>query len=229
MTATVHPDSVLEALLARKPRAQRVDNLKLVHSVCAAQHASKAEISVAAVGKLVEAAGGMKARALYNAASEDYRTLIEAWRTFSGPFRPPSTETRATRDDEWLMRIDDPAVRSLVQAAFIERDKLRAELNLVKSVTHITVDRRPVQILPADSTPTLNPASLKLTPSERDALEHAVSAAHLEDEGWSEGKHGEVLNQRGRKVFEPGFTKAIRKVLRATQGTTPPRRPDLSA
>jgi hypothetical protein len=218
MTSTMHPDTVLEALLARKPRAQRVKNLMLLHSVCAAQNASKAEISIATVGKLVEAAGGMKARALYNAASEDYRTLIEAWRTVSGPTKSPSVEARQTRDDEWLKRIDDPAVRSLVQAAFIERDKLRMELNLLKSVTHITVDRRPVQVLPADSRPALSLGGLQLTSSERGALEHAVSDEHLRDEGWSEGKHGEVFNELGRRVFEAGFTKAIRKVLRFAEG-----------
>ncbi|MCY0852813.1 gamma-mobile-trio protein GmtX [Cupriavidus sp. D39] len=53
----------------------------------------------------------------------------------------------------------------------------------------------------------------QLTPSEREALQKAVSADFLEERGLREGSHGEIVNARGRTVFEVGFARAIRKVL----------------
>jgi hypothetical protein len=40
-----------------------------------------------------------------------------------------------------------------------------------------------------------------------------VSAEYLEERGLREGGHSEVLNERGRVVFDVGFARAIRKVL----------------
>ena len=55
--------------------------------------------------------------------------------------------------------------------------------------------------------------SAQLTPSEREALQKAVTADYLEERGLREGSHGEILNDRGRMLFEVGFARAIRKVL----------------
>lgn len=52
-----------------------------------------------------------------------------------------------------------------------------------------------------------------LTESERDALVKAISERSLEEQGWVEGSRGEIVNDRGRTVFEIGFTRAIRKML----------------
>ena len=48
---------------------------------------------------------------------------------------------------------------------------------------------------------------------EKQALDFAISREFLEQEGWTEGKNGEILNSRGRKIFDIGFANAIRKVL----------------
>lgn len=55
--------------------------------------------------------------------------------------------------------------------------------------------------------------SAQLTPSEREALQKAVSASYLEERGLKEGSHGEIVNECVRTVFEVGFARAIRKVL----------------
>ncbi|MFM5793135.1 gamma-mobile-trio protein GmtX [Aeromonas caviae] len=44
-------------------------------------------------------------------------------------------------------------------------------------------------------------------------LEKAVSPDYLEDRGLKEGSHGEIVNERGRTIFEVGFAWAIRRVL----------------
>lgn len=115
------------------------------------------------------------------------------------------------------MRIEDPAIRSIMQAIIAERDKLKAQLNVLKANTQVTVDRRPlgatIAAAPGTQPVTVLAPSTQLTPSEREALRNAVSADYLENQGLREGSHGEIVNARGRTVFEVGFARAIRKLL----------------
>lgn len=211
----IHPDAVLEALLAKGPRSQRRDNLVKMHELCRKQHSGGSrDFSLAAIGPLCEADGIIKGRALYNAASADYKALIEAWAAYAGPPGPKPQKTLAS--NEYLMRIEDPAIRSIMQAVIVERDKLKAQINLLKSQTHVTVDRRPlganVVSNPTGPVAVLTMAA-QLTPSERDALQKAIAPQFLDNQGWREGSHGELINDKGRVIFEVGFAKAIRKVL----------------
>ncbi|WP_241000715.1 gamma-mobile-trio protein GmtX [Pseudomonas viridiflava] len=118
---------------------------------------------------------------------------------------------------EYLMRIEDPAIRSIMQTAIIERDKLKAQLNLLKANTQVIVDRRPqgatiVAAPEAQPVPVLAMAA-QLTQSEREAFKKAVSSDYLEERGLREGSDGEIVNERGRIMFEVGFARAIRKIL----------------
>lgn len=214
----VHPDAVLESLLAKGGRSQRLRNLKKLHEVCRRQHDGSRDFSVAAIGRICEAEGVMKGRALYNAASADYRALFAAWAAYAGPAKPKGPAMpKALASHEYLMRIPDPAVRSIMQATIVERDKLRAQVNLLKSKTVVTIDRRPLgatiaQVSPGESVPVLM-MNAQLTDSERMALTLAISPNFLADQGWREGSHGEIVTDGGRTVFDVGFTRAIRKVL----------------
>ncbi len=157
----------------------------------------------------------MKGRALYNAQSADYKALIEAWAAYAGP--PSQKPPKTLASHEYLMRIEDPAIRSIMQSIIAERDKLKAQLNVLKSHTQVTVDRRPLGATVVSS-PGAQPVAVvttaaQLTPSEREALQKAVSAEYLADRGLKEGSHGEILNERGRTVFEVGFARAVRKIL----------------
>lgn len=212
----IHPDAVLESLLDKGGRSNRRANLAKMHELCRRQHAAGSrDFSLPTIGRLAEAEGILKGRALYNAPSADYRSLIEAWAAYAGPAVPKPQKTLASHD--YLMRIDDPAIRAIMQAVISERDRLKAQLNTLKSHTQVTVDRRPLGATVASSPGTQPVAvlalSAQLTPSEREALQKAVSPSYLEDRGLKEGSHGEIVNERGRTVFEVGFTRAIRKVL----------------
>jgi hypothetical protein len=206
----IHPDSVLESLLAKGGRSHRQANLVKMHELCRRQHATGSrDFSRAMIGRLAEADGIMKGRALYNAQSADYQTLIEARAAYAGPSAPKPQKTLASH--EYLMRIEDPAIRSIMQAIIAERDKLKAQLNVLKSQTHVIVDRRPLGATVASS-PGGQPVAVlhmaaQLTPSEREALQKAISADYLEE------RDGEIVNERGRTVFEVGFARAVRKVL----------------
>ena len=214
-TKDIHPDVVFESLLLKGGRSNRRTNLAKVHEVCRKVHAAGSrDFSLSAIGRLVETEGIMKGRALYNAQSADYRALIQAWAAYAGPavLKPPKT----LASHEYLWRIEDPAIRSIMQSIIAERDKLKAQLNVLKSHTQVTVDRRPMRsTATAAGTPevtVLAPAE-QLTPMERKALQKAVSAEYLDERGLREGSHGEIVNERGRVILEVGFVRAIRKLL----------------
>jgi hypothetical protein len=216
-TATdIHPDAVLESLLTKSIRSNRKTSLTKLHALCRKQHETGSRnFSVPVIGRLMEADGIMKGRALYNAQSADYRALIEAWATYAGP--PVAKPPKTLASHEYLMRIEDPSIRSIMQAIIVERDRLKAQLNVLKSHACVTVDRRPLGATIATASGAqpvvVLTMSEQLTPSEREALQKAVSPEYLEDRGLREGSHGEILNEHGRTLFDVGFARAIRKVL----------------
>jgi hypothetical protein len=104
---SIHPNAVLESLLAKGGRSNRRANLVKMHDLCRRQHeAGSRDFALPTVGRLAEAEGIMKGRALYNAQSADYKALIEAWAAYSGPPAPKPAKMLASH--EYLMRIEDP-------------------------------------------------------------------------------------------------------------------------
>ncbi|WLH36088.1 gamma-mobile-trio protein GmtX [Pseudomonas sp. FP2196] len=212
----IHPDAVLEALLAKGGRSNRRANLAKMHELCRKHYEARSrDFSLPAIGRLAEAGNVMKGRALYNAQSADYRVLIEAWAAYAGPPVPKPAKVLASH--EYLIRIEDPAIRSIMQAVIAERDKLKAQLNVLKANTQVTVDRRPlgatIPVAPGMQSVAVLALSAQLTPSERDSLQKAISPEYLGERSLHEGSHGEIINERGRTIFEVGFARAIRKIL----------------
>jgi hypothetical protein len=104
-----------------------------------------------------------------------------------------------------------------MEGVIIERDKLLKENNLLRTLPRGIIDKRPLGATiayteDAQSVAVLN-IGARLTESERSALRKAVDVEVLADNGWVEGSHGEILNDRGRTLFDVGFATAIRKVL----------------
>ncbi|MYM81813.1 alpha/beta hydrolase [Duganella sp. FT50W] len=206
MVQAKHPDIHLAELISKGGRPVKLRNLQAIHELCRAQYeAGTRDFSVASIGKLCERAGILTARGLYNAPLADYRALIESWAAYAGPSIPKPVKQLASED--YLMRIDDPAIRAIVQGVIAERNKLKAQLNTLKANTTIVVDRRPLQA------PASHGTSAVFTDSERKALSKAVSPEFIESQGWREVDFGEVVNSRGRTVFDPGFASGIRKLL----------------
>lgn len=214
----IHPDAVLEALLAKGGRSQRIGNLQKVHEICRRLHAGTKDLSIASVGRVCEAEGVLKGRVLYNATSGDYVILISAWAGFLGMDNPKrQAPPQSPVSHEFLMRIEDPAIRSIMQATIVERDRLRAQLNMLKSHTEVVIDRRPLgaALVPGSNDQPIAVFTIgaQLTDSERESLKGAISEPFLRDQGWREGLHGEIVTEKGRTLFNIGFTNAIRKVL----------------
>lgn len=216
----VHPDDVLKALLEKGHKSNKVANLKAVHEICAAQYNAQnhalRDFTLGSIGRLCEAKDVIKGRALYNAASADYVTLINAWAAFSGPssVKPPKREPAISSSHAYLLRIEDPAIRSIMQATISERDKLKQQVNILKSQTKVVIDQRPLGATIATNSKNvvLLEVNARLTDSEREALRKAISKEFLADEGWTMGEDGEVLSN-GRMLYDPGYIGSIRKML----------------
>ncbi len=148
--STIHPDTVFEALLAKGNRKDKEGKLRKLHEICSIEYSRHSQgardLSVANISKLAESHGLFKARTIYNSQSSDYVELIDSWKAFNGPKENnyPKKQTDSKNRYSFLQKIDDPSVRSLCQMALIERDKLKAELNLLKSQTQVIVDMRPL-------------------------------------------------------------------------------------
>ena len=218
MSALISPHEVLASLkAAARPQKQR--NLDAVHAVCEALHkAGGSDFALATVGRMAHERGGPTPRTMYTAQSEDFRTLVKAWKDFSAAAAgKPALKVKPLAEADWVRRIDDPAVRALVAAIVAERNSLRAQINVLRANANIVIDRRPPQgsVSATPDGQVLQVVSPKqmLSDSEREALERAVSKSFLDHEGWHEGPRGEIVNDKGRRLFEHGFTAAIRKLL----------------
>lgn len=220
-TSTVHPDQVLQALIEKGNRRDKDEKLRKLHELCAEEYARHSygarDLSLANISRMAESHGLFKARTIYNKPSEDYAALINAWADYNGPKRskPLQSEKAAPAKYDFIKKIDDPVVRQLCQIAFVQRDKLKAELDLLKSQTQIVVDMRPLgaEIAKGRGNVAVIELAAQLTDSERKALEAAISIETLNHRKWSLGNEGEVADEHGRFIFLPGFASAIRKIL----------------
>ncbi|QPF72249.1 alpha/beta hydrolase [Roseateles sp. DAIF2] len=201
------PEHVLEELLEKKPRPQKCRSLIALNALCERNFESGGrDFSIALIGKLCEQQGVLKSRGLYNESAADHRRVIDAWAARAGPV--PTKKPEALATDAYIDRIDDPAIRFLVHRVIAERNKLKAQLNTLKSATKIVVDRR---VGEGDQLPFSG--KVALTNSERDALRKVISPAFLSSNGWAEIEFGEIVNDRGRTIFDPGFATGLRKLL----------------
>ncbi len=215
-TTNIHPEEVLQALLAQPRRSNVKRTLQALHELCRKHHeAGLRDFSIACIGRKAEEAGLFVSKILYNPASQPYKDLIQAWGAYAGP--PVALPPKTLASHDYLLRIEDPAIRMIMQAIIAERDMLKSQINLIKGSHLGTVDLRPLgaKIIShpeAGPTVVLMPAA-QLTEGEREALKAAISTEFLKDEGWSEGERGEIKNAKGRILFPRGFTSAIRKIL----------------
>jgi hypothetical protein len=216
--SAIHPDAILETLKAgARPQKQR--NLGIIHAVCRDLHElGSRDFSLATVGRMSEERNGMSRNALYNKTSEDFRTLVAAWATFAGePARKHTTPLKPLPEEDLLRRIDDPALRSLLGGIVAERNRLRGEINVLKANANVVIERRALpghaHVLPEGQVMHVLSPLANLTDSETAALRKAISPEFLSQEGWQKGPHGEIINAKGRTLFDVGFANAVRKLL----------------
>ena len=215
----IHPDQILQGLLNKNPRSDKVKKMKQLHELCKHEYGrspAMRDLSVANMARSAENDGILKAKSLYNVQSADYCALIEAWAAYGGPVSMPvKVKKDKLRDKyEWVQKIEDPAARTLTLMALAERDKLKAALDTIKSVTTLQIDMRPVgATLEKGAQVAVIEAGARLTDSQRKALEAAISPEVMREMDWTMGEDGEVRKKNGVFVYDPGYGTAIQQML----------------
>ena len=211
MSSRPAPDDVLASLLEAGPRPQKARALRGLHDVCKALYeVGPRDFSRGHIGKLCEEKGILKARSLYTAGSVDHVKLIQAWEDLAGPL-PPKIVDKEKPSEAYVKEIKDPVLRMLVKRDLAQLARVTAELNLLKSQTTFTVDKRPV-VESLHPLPGSTPLS-SLENFERNAVKKGISNEWLKKRGWAASELGEVVNEAGKMIFEPGFVTGIRKLL----------------
>lgn len=215
-------NTILEDLKSDKSQRTR-DSLDKLNALLEAHfNAGKKDYSIATIGRISEAHGGVGTVSIRNKTGKHFRLLIDAWATKANttmkkPLAPQSKQRGIPRDMDLLSRLDDPALRAVFGQIIAERNKLKRENHILKNNAEINIDIRPNQVIHAEQVhqgvavlPALNGL---LLPSEIEALEDAINEKKIIQRGWTVSKYGAVKDEHERPLFKNGFVIAIKKVL----------------
>jgi hypothetical protein len=209
--------------------------LRRIHEICAKRYKNGiADFSVSAVGKECESEGILKARALYNASSADYKALIDTWSVYGAShFAGSGDETGEAKLDpgtsksrsRFLPRILDPVIRTEVQNLIDERDRLQIQLHLARAekdlltlkIAENALSEQAPAKLPR-GLPLKNVSEWTLKPGDLTALKLSISAEFIKKQGWSLGPQGEIRSAGGVTLYEAGYLQGIRKLLANWKG-----------
>ena len=226
----IHPDVVYNALASKPSRSERRNALAQIHDICAERYQNGIlDFSISCIGKVCEAEGILKARVLYNAASADYKVLIDTWSLYCvSQFAGTGVEKHGENDErdisrtlnQVLSRIEDSAVRAEVLSLVDERNHLRIKLRLVEAANEALKleisTREACERMPARQPrgrPPKNGSEWTLTPGDLAALKNASSPEFIATQGWCLGPRGEVRNKLGETIHDPGYLQGLRKLL----------------
>ena len=182
----------------------------------------KKDFSIATIGRLSKANGGIGTVSIRNKSGEHFRLLIDAWATKANVSvkknpKDSSKNFKVPADMELLKRLADPAMRAVFGQIIAERNKLKAENSILKQNTEIIVDMRPNQFLYTpqveQGVEVLPALDSILLGTEIEALEDAINETKIISRCWTVTQMGAVKDENGCTLFKTGFISAIQKVL----------------
>ncbi|MGO3740612.1 gamma-mobile-trio protein GmtX [Pseudoalteromonas nigrifaciens] len=215
---------ILEDLkIGKTSRTQ--DSLNKLNALLEARfNAGEKDYSIATIGRVSKAEGGVGTVSIRNKTGEHFRLLIDAWATKANTTmkKPPVPQSRlldVPSDMDLLKRLDDPAMRAVFGQIIAEKNKLKAENRILKQSAEVVVDMRPNQIVHAEQVAQQD--TIEVLPSldglllrgDIEALEDAINEDQMARRGWTVSKYGAVKDEDGRPLFKNGFVLAIQKVL----------------
>lgn len=185
-------------------------------------NAKEKDYSIATIGRVSKADGGIGEVSIRNKTGGHFRLLIDAWATkadtnMKKPPIPHSRKNEIPTDTELLLRLNDPVMRAVVGQIIAERKKLKAENHILKQNTEVIVDMRPNQNIGAEQAhqgiQVLSTLDSLLLPSDIEALKDAIDENKMAQLGWTVSKYGAVKDENERPLFKTGFVLAIKKIL----------------
>lgn len=215
-------NTILEDLKSSKTSRTK-DSLDKLNALLEARfNAGEKDYSIATIGRVSKAEGGVGTVSIRNKTCEHFRLLIDAWATKANTTmkKPPVPQSRkldTPSDMDLLKRLDDPAIRAVFGQIIAEKNKLKAENRILKQNAEVVVDMRPNQVIHAEQVhqdvevlPSLDGVLLQ---GDIEALEDAINEDKMAQRGWTVTKYGAVKDEYERPLFKNGFVLAIQKVL----------------
>ncbi len=181
----------------------------------------------------------MKGRALYNAKSADYKTLIEAWALFS--VSQPVTHSHKNNTDaappsgpKPRHRIARNYVEVFSGAKIVSKNEgivsnLELQVTLLKAEKAIMAEKLTKEI-ELRNRPIARPRGRKplskwnLSNDDLDGLERAIEPEFLKSQGWKLDANFQVVNESGNIVFHRGFIQGVRKILAVELSASDPQK-----
>lgn len=215
-------NTILTGLKSGKASRTQVSLDKLNALLEARFKAGEKDYSIAAIGRVSKAEGGVSTVSIRNKTGEHFRLLIDAWATKANTTmkKPPVPQSRkldTPSDMDLLKRLDDPAMRAVFGQIIAEKNKLKAENRILKQNAEVVVDMRPNRVIHAEKVhqevevlPSLDGVLLQ---ADIEALEDAINEDRMAQRGWTVSKYGAVKDEHERPLFKNGFVLAIQKVL----------------
>lgn len=199
------------------------DSLNKLNALLEARfNAGEKDYSIATIGRVSKAEGGVGAVSIRNKTGEHFRLLIDAWATKVNTTmkKPPVSQSRkldTPSDMDLLKRLDDPAMRAVFGQIIAEKNKLKAENRILKQNAEVVVDMRPNQVIHTghqNQEVVILPALDRLLlPSDIESLKDAIDEQKMIERGWIVSKYGAVKDEHERPLFKNGFVLAIQKIL----------------
>ena len=215
-------NTILEDLKSGKA-SRTQDSLDKLNALLEARfNAGERDYSIAAIGRVSKAEGGVGTVSIRNKTGEHFRLLIDAWATKANTTmkKPPVPQSRkldTPSDMDLLKRLDDPAMRAVFGQIIAEKNKLKAENRILKQNVEVVVDMRPNQNIGAEQAhqgiQVLSTLDSLLLPSDIEALKDAIDENKIALLGWTVSKYGAVKDEYERPLFKTGFVLAIKKIL----------------
>lgn len=219
---SVDVNLILEDLKSNKSQRTK-DSLDKLNTLLEARfNAGEKDYSIATIGRISKADGGVGTVSIRNKTGDHFRLLIDAWATKANvtmkkPLAPQSRLRNTPSDMDLLKRLDDPALRAVFGQIIAEKNQLKEENRILKQKADVVVDMRPNQVIHAEQVhqgvtvlPTLDGL---LLPGDIEALEDAINEQKMVQRGWTVSKYGAVKDEYERPLFKNGFVLAIQKVL----------------
>lgn len=214
---------IIEELKVGKTQRTKVSLDKLNTLLEARFKAGKKDFSIATIGRVSQADGGVGTVSIRNKSGNHFRLLIEAWAakaqtTIKKPSKSRSGDNLIPTDMQLLEQLEDAAMRTVFGQIIVERNKLRAENIILKKDTNIVIDIRPNQVNYANyyddgKVEVISSLNNLLLDSEIEALKDAIDEEKINKKGWITTQHGAVKDENDRPIFKTGFILAIKKIL----------------
>lgn len=218
----MHINIILEELKQGKSKRTQISLERLNTLLEKRFKLGEKDYSIATIGKVSSAEGGIGEVSIRNHTGIHFRLLIDAWASKANTSmkKPPIASSRKdikSNDMDLLKNLKDPVMRAAFGQIIAEKRNLKAENRILKQTSEIVLDMRQNIFDYSDSrnqeVKVISSLNSILIISEIEALKDAINIEHITARGWKISSFGAIRDENDRPLFKTGFISAIQKIL----------------